>query len=300
MAHDSLAPFSVSDRPLMMRIMGYYKAAIALNNEAVNLLCCGFYQQALQTIKVAINLMMDIAERLNGAAASEVVSEADLHQRLERAWARVAACKEELSAAHPHPLGAPPEDPIIVWKVVSSEYNPAIIYAAVATVSTSNGNVKFPMTIHGIDSNSIERSDSDDGDLADVDFHSSVILYNYGIAHECLAAVATLTTTTAADSLDGCIDQVVASQQLQLASYSIHRLACNLLYNQFLNGRESFFTIGSRLQLETFLTCSLIQACVQLGVAHQDHVKNLEEILILIDARERVLPTTEHNCARAA
>lgn len=277
-------PFSVFVHPLWRE---YYRAAIALNNAAVNLLFCGFYQQGVETIQASIILMMDIAECQDVVAASDV-SEAGIRRRLEWAWERVAACMEQSAKNTPGAQQLTREGPIAM-KVVSSVYNPALIYAAHATY-TNNSNVMFPMTINCIDSNSWE-SDEDGDHWADIDFHSSVLLYNYGIAHDCLAA----TTTT--DSSNGCNERMA----LQFKAYSINQLASALLCNQFMNGSSAdFFAIGGLLQLETFLTCNLIRICVQLDLAHQDHVRNLEEILLLIGARERMLPTTEHDCARAA
>jgi hypothetical protein len=265
-----------------------HRAAIALNNSAVCLLIRGFYRDALHTFQDAIKLNKYIAESNEGEAvpAQDTIDEV-LHLPLQRAWQRAAFPSGNQCNIHP---SASPEGACILT-AVSSEYNPAALNEAVVIYAQNrSGTCKFPMTIDPIDFEGI-------GDLLDyVDFHSSVLLYNYAIAWDCLAAV----TAASEDS------SAQAPRQESDRAYHMSQLSSSLLIQQSQNYWENFalnsYAIERVLQLRIFLTHNLIEASVYLDLPleYQVHCQNMDELLLMIEAGQHLIPIAEDSAARAA
>jgi hypothetical protein len=266
----------------------FHRAAIALNNSAVCLLIRGFYQDALHTFQAAIKLIMYIADSNESEAvqAQDTIDEL-LRLPLQRAWQRAAFPRGNQCDILP---SASPEGACIV-KAVSSEYNPAALNEAVAICAHNrNGTFKFPMTIDPIDFEGI-------GDLLnDVDFHSSVLLYNCAVAWDCLAAA----TAARKDS------SAQASRQECGRVYHLSQLSTSLLIQQSQNYLEKValnsYAIERILMLRIFLTHNLIKASIDLDLPleYQVHCQNMDELIPLIEAGQRLIPIAEDSAARAA
>lgn len=145
------------------------KAVIALNNISVSLLVRGSYREALATVKDAMKLTKSTATHDEGLITAE-----EIHLTLDRARKRSALCGETAST------GALAYAPLL--HVVSSQDSTLNICARLAMwkYSALQLHVFFPMTIDPID--------YQDCDNDDVEFHSAVILYNFGIVCACSMA----------------------------------------------------------------------------------------------------------------
>jgi hypothetical protein len=266
----------------------FHRAAIALNNSAVCLLIRGFYQDALHTFQAAIKLIIYVADSNEGEAVqSQDTIDELLRLPLQRAWQRAASPRGNQCDIL---LSASPEGACIV-KAVSSEYNPAALNEVVAICAHNRkGTFKFPMTIDPIDFEGIGDS------LNDVDFHSSVLLYNCAIACDCLAAAA----ATRKDS------SVQASRQERVRAYHMSQLSSYLLIQQSQNYWEKFasncYAIERVLQLRVFLTHNLIEASIRLDLPLECHMycQDMEEMFLLIEAGQLLIPLLEDSAARAA
>lgn len=258
------------------------KTAIALNNIAVGLLVRGFYRYALDTFQDATMLIKCVAESDKGASVP--AKDEVLRLPLQRAWQRAALPRRN------HPRNIHPSDSYIL-KVVSSEYDPTTIAEALTIGADSRSTTKFPMTIDPIDFESMHDM------LTAVDFHSSVLLYNFAIAYECWA------TTTLTGNADSCAQEPLHAR---LQAYRIFQLSRSALVKQYRLYREkfasNFYAVEKIMQLNLFLTHNLIEASSHLGVPseYQEHCNNMDELLLLIKSGELLLPITEHRGARAA
>lgn len=121
------------------------KAAIYLNNAAVDLLVRSCFPEAVDICKNALQIMKNEAEY------KETENVGLLLQR---------ACKQSA-------MSADIKYPSTVMCVISSEATPS----AVSSIAASLGSQQFPIKIDLVDHQDF-----------DVDYYSAVVLYNYGIA----------------------------------------------------------------------------------------------------------------------
>lgn len=280
MSFASLVPASAVSATVCRNDGGVHyhrKATIAVNNAAVGLLVSKSYQGAIETLNDAIKLMKCVEDYKHGNESLETVS-----LSLERAWGRIAVCGGRRDSCSPSPSSLLETGHTqITFQAISSEYDPASIYDAL-TAGAKSSHTKFPMTIDPSEYQecSVEWSN---------DFHTSVLLYNYGIACNCVAATATTASV---------------KELFQQRAYQFFQLANSLLYKQFQhrdrNKSSTFFANDRLLQLKVFVTYNLIEACVLLSLDCQEHTKNLDNVLLQIEARERAFPTETPNIAPAA
>lgn len=273
-ARDSIGAGSVSLQD------GKLKAAIAINNNAVSLLGRGYFREALVTFKDSVQLMRSASLNVEGQAhhpAAEAISAEDLRSVLDRTWKRAAQCKD--TACH----AALEDGPDL--QVVSSQHIPHTISPALTSYTHGCASyVAFPMTIDPID--------FEDFDDNDVDFHSGAILYNYGIAHECLAEGS---VHNGDDSL---------KKLLQGKTYCIFQMANALLSELSRKVGEATATSfpTKLLLLRILLTHALIQASAQLDLPleYEEHSTNLQRLLYMMAFQESAIPMADHCVAAAA
>lgn len=140
-----------------------YRGAIALNNMGVSLLERGAYRNAIDTMKDAIAIMRTIFPQ-NGAVHS-APHNFNIDSKLQLAAQRLAS--PETSRA-----------PLSVQTIPFSEDNINAMKDALRY--GPSGSVFFPLRIEISDFNCRGR---------DIDLESSIFLYNFGIAHLCMARV---------------------------------------------------------------------------------------------------------------
>ena len=143
------------------------RGAIHLNNCAVILLSRHLWTEAMDTFKDAIRIMTIAADEPGRA----IMSEPEMNMALHRAWQRT-------SIALPKTNTDTRQGPML--KVISTQFNPAAVFSTLSSSSSPQG-IKLIATIDPID---LEDWHSDATDL-----ESSVILYNFGVAHSCLGSV---------------------------------------------------------------------------------------------------------------
>jgi hypothetical protein len=247
-----------------------HKAAIALNNNAVTLLVRGCHHEALATFKDSMKLIKS-ASRDRTDPVSHSTAE-DIRLALHQARKRTTRCKNT--------TGPNASTNGLMLQVVSSQCNTASIYAALSSSRGDTLNVAYPLTIDPID---FEDSDDDD-----IDFQSCVILFNYGIAYNCLAV-------TSDDSV---------KTLLQEKSYHMFYMTSVVLSKLYQNVQADALTYAASrlLLLKTFLTHSLIQASIKLDsqFEYEEHCKTMEGLLRVMGVQQLILPLADHCLAAAA
>ena len=275
-------------------------AAIKRNNAAVRLLVSGAFPQAMQLFKESITHIVQADDFRNEVAiTTSTGSGAELmaigtttaSQPIER------SSSPSFTSASPITYGgnSPPETLAtsatrVLVESISSEYDPATTkrwvdrVAQVQGCRDDNTHYACPMRIDHVEH-------SDDDTTIDLGFVASVLLYNYGVAFSCLAA----------ETIHGC----EAKEYRQGKAYHLFSLANVFIFQQF---REPYglssplFAVDRLLQLKAFLSHSQMQACIQHNLHQQAelHAMNLNEVTFLIQMRERLFRTTQHNVAVAA
>jgi hypothetical protein len=255
---------------------GHHKAAIALNNTAVSLLARGRYSGSLATFKDAIKFMGNVTAPAEVRSAAEEITGEEIRLALYHAGKRTSLGGISNSA------GELKNGPVL--KIVSSQCNTASIYAALTSCTHSTSrHVAFPMTIDLIDFEGCEDEDSD--------FHSGVILYNYGIASECLAS-----TTTPSNN--------ASVREIHVNAHRIFKMASALLTELYQNDWDNTPTYfaSKLLLLKTFLTHGLIQTSIKLDLQseYEEHCKTMDGLLRVMGAQQLKLPVVDHCLAAAA
>jgi hypothetical protein len=279
---------------------------VELNNIAVSLLECGAYLPALTLLETAIAVARNASEQpppaqppyQYDAAMSIVVSPLQVQHLLDQARALVVTSNRAIFKSGIATTTNTATNMITI-KAISSAYNPNQTFDTLIHHGPEKSMVRFPVLIEVFDGHNDDawgttasplphacQSPSD----SEVEFHSSILLYNYAIVFDCLAAVNAPQDPT----LRGYLAE---------RAYFVYQLTSCQLYSQCLIRREestAIFTIGRLLQFKAYLTYSLILSCRQLGMATQEHCSNLDDVMRLMTAREEVLRTTSHNYAAAA
>jgi hypothetical protein len=248
-------------------ILELHKAVVALNNGAVRWIEEKSPRCAVDYLLTGIQLTKHIAHvQCTNAASEEDQIKGQI--LLERAGELLAtsSCEGEQKTANDSAFG----DALSV-RVISTDYDPHSIYPTL-TESVNSNVIKFPMVI----------TDNDAGDdWSGVSFHSSVLLYNLGVVHDCLAV------------------PQKANRIFELASQLVYvHLKGN--NNSGNNSSINVFTVGKVLQFKVYLSYNLVRSCEALRVGTLGHLQALEEALHLIDAREGVIRTTTKDYASAA
>jgi hypothetical protein len=290
-------------------MMAMVLPVVELNNVAVALLECGAYLPALTLLETAIAVARNASQQpsplsqpphppYDAAAMPAVVSPLQVQHLLAQARALIVTSKRAIIKSG---IANTTNPTTITIEAISSDYNPNQTFDSLIRHGPEKSTVRFPVLIEVFDndndnacgttsSSPVQHRASQSPSASEVEFHSSILLYNYAIVFDCLAAVNALHDPT-------------LRSYLAERAYFIYQLASCQLYSQCLNRREdstALFTIGRLLQFKAYLTYSLILSCRQLGMATQEHCSNLEDVMRLMTAREEVLRTTAHNYAAAA
>jgi hypothetical protein len=231
------------------------RAAISLNNCGVTLLSRHLWCEAIETFKDAIRLMKSVANEQGGT----VVSEQEMHSALHRAWQGTAlAFSKSVKVV---------ECPIL--KVISSHTDPATF---------SPEDTKFLVTIDPID---VEDWDSD-GTVIE----SSIILYNFGLAHSCLGSVS------------GCC---LANAKLQDNFYGILQLTHTLAFNLVRKALCQSRLCTPIMLINKLVLVNLMQISGHIDPdASEEYYGSLHELLVLIQAYQKMIPVDDYKFAPAA
>jgi hypothetical protein len=286
------------------------KTASILNNTAVHLLERQDYPQALRRFQQATQLLKDLAGYLDGEVATAIPQD---------------PCEIPVSTPPPTSLPQPPPPPVTTRAttaggvggssypmtppphtftsgttveqqvgpticLISTEFDPSSFHNALATSTALNESkvTLFPFFMD-LSTYNLRTSNSEDSAPLDVDFYSSVVLYNYAIAYQCLAQ--TVTTVTAAAYFHRKSQRI-----LSLSSY-----LSDLQLRDEWGQPKIHCTDGRILQLQAFVTYQLMQMCIvyDLAVDYYHFCAKLEDVLLSIDILERILTTRDY-CAAVA
>jgi hypothetical protein len=254
-------------------LLELHKAVIDLNNGAVRLMEHKSYHCALDCLLTGIRLTKHIAHvRTTSSVAIEDRTQAKRLVEEADEMLLTTSRERELPCANSSASGGE----ALSIRSISTDYDPSNIYRTLSA-SFNNNTVKSPMII--TDS---AAADGVGDDWSDVDFHSSVLLYNFGVAQDCLAVPQR------------------AYRIFELASQLVYRYVHLMQTSSSNNTSINVFTVGKVLQFKVYLSHSLIQSSEQLRVGSLSHLQALEDALRLIDSRESVIRTTAKDYASAA
>jgi hypothetical protein len=245
----------------------------SLNNHAVQLLTQGSFIDGSQRLKEAAKLIKEMAKYWNGN-----LTETELRAKLQETRQIVSTF-----SLTPTDATMDPNHPVVSIRTMSSEYD-TLQFHEILTSCTNTRRVKVPfiMDLSQCDVNSVVP--------ADMDYYSCVILYNYGISYDCLAARTTVPPT---------------KRTLLLKANRILQLTRNLSSMQLGNNASaaaSYSCDNVRVhQLNAFLTYKLmeIQVALNMPAEYYEYCLQLEQILHVIQARERFF-STKTICAATA
>jgi hypothetical protein len=247
-----------------------HKAAISLNNTAVALLSRGYCIEALDTFKDAVKLMR-CATMGDGNNQGNEISDDDVLLSLDRANKRSAACGKP---CHNHTMANWP-----LLQVITTQHNPAQVYEVLTTLALDpNFHVAFPMTIDPIGTSGMD----------DVVLDAGAVLYNYAIAHECLAASSVDVTVSGEDP-------VLFAEMARSRSHRLLQLAMTILAKADGEAPSIFpgeSTCCYRLANSPFLLVrmaivhSLIHAAIVLNLDYLEYNQYCHAMLCLMQAVE--------------
>lgn len=200
-------------------------------------------------------------------ADSIAVTEKDVQLALHRAWQCMAA---------PFPTSNLSRGGLVI-EVLSSQCEPSAVYAFLNRHDCSQ-KTKLLVTIDPID------LDSWDSDVAD--FESSVILYNFAIAHSCQRLVC---------------GRDLVNPQLLRSSYAILQLTHSLAFDLFEKSVHMSHLCNPIMLINTLLTRSLVQMSFSVdAAASEGYCRSLRELVFLIDAYQRIMSEADNKFAAAA
>lgn len=170
-------------------------------------------------------------------------------------------------------------------QVLSSQVNPAQVYEILTSCSSSNDlSVFFPMTIDPIESESLTNND--------VAFEAGVILYNYGLTYECMAA------TIANDATNAPSTQIRSRvhRLFQMAVAVLAKVGQDVWYGS-LTG-----TASRLLLLQTVLTHTRIDVAIKLNLGDEYDVccRDMQFLLQMVEFQQRLVPLNDRAIAAAA
>jgi hypothetical protein len=272
-----------------------HKAAISLNNTAVSLLVRGRCSEALETFEDAVKVL-DVASLQDSfphSETSQLWSE-QVRLTLERASKRSALCctipplcqnEASTTAATTNERGLP------TLKVISSLCNPARIYETLTScVDTASLHVAFPMTIDPVD---IESCTSEH-----VSFEIGVVLHNYGVAYDCVAAKLALPPLLLSPN------DVNFCSMVQAKAFHLFQWSSALLAKVDLESHHVMpaCLASQLLLLRTVLTHNLINDSIVLNLdfEYREYCMIMQSLLQLVEAQHLLLPINDHHIAGAA
>jgi hypothetical protein len=234
-----------------------YKAVVALNNSGVTLLQHQRYMEGLLTFKDALILMKNSFQPADASSMSSLQEQDQVNVALQGAWHRT-------SQIH--------EDKILSQKadimVVTDQDNPFEVY---------NTLERNPGTLCCVKIDPVEwESCCPDSERFNVE--SSIIMYNYGVAH----LLASLLSPTNGDNVVALHTQT---------SYHLFELAHSVIDMHLISADE--FNVPSNVLLVSMLTSTCLYQLSML--THHDrrtatNLKCLEWVLLTIITQERLYP----------
>jgi hypothetical protein len=271
-------------------LQGHHKAAIALNNTAVSLLVRGYSRHALEIFNDAMKVMRMVTvhnEEQQPDSTTSTTSDIEgsgeeVRLALDRASMRSARCISPCRSRN-----------MPLLQVVSTHCNSSTIYEGLASCAQCvSFPVAFPMTIDPID---YEACAGDD-----VGLHAAVVLYNYGIAHDCIAATTVWSTdkSPTVPSNDGARLQ----HTIQNKALRIYQLTMAVLSKVHADGDSPSYMGSQSLLLQAFLTHNLIQVSIKLNLQFEYHeyCVAMERLVQLLDIQQLLLPAANGALAAAA
>jgi hypothetical protein len=272
-----------------------HKAAISLNNAAVSLLVRGRCSEALETFEDAVKVL-DVASLQDSyphSETSQLWSE-QVRLTLERASKRTALCstipplcqnEASTTATTATERGLP------TLKVISSQCNPARIYETLTScVDTASLHVAFPMTIDPVD---LETCTSEH-----VSFEIGVVLHNYGVAYDCVAAKLAVPQSLLSP------EDVNFRSMVQAKAFHLFQWSSALLAKLDLESHHIMpaCLASQLLLLRTVLTHNLINDSIVLNLdfEYREYCLIMQSLLQLVEAQHLLLPINDHHIAAAA
>lgn len=264
-----------------------HQMAIALNNVGLDLLALGALHPALDSITASLKLM-------KAATASSIQNECETasieHEgrlQMERASAWISSCKSSADTVTIQTLSTETSNR------VSSDCDLRTVHLALESLVIHDGKM-YPIAIRHHRPLELSGSVCDEED-----FHSFVILYNYGVVLAHLADAAT--------------DKTCRSE-FQQNALKIFQLANLLLDHQIQDQvpaavsednamddvASTTDTSGGLWHAQVYLVCSLIRICRDLRMPIADHLVRLEEVLYQINVVLLVRSTETDYAAAAA
>jgi hypothetical protein len=166
-----------------------------------------------------------------------------------------------------------------VFEIISSQRDPAALYSTLnSNIDNCTEDTKFLVTIDPIDS---ECWDSDGTDL-----ESSIVLYNFGIAHSCLTSISGCRFTNATNQENSYrILQLTHTHAFQLLHKALHK---SHLCTQI-------------MLINLLLTVSLVNISSRnYPITSAAYCGSLEELMLVINAHQKLLPVADCKFAAAA
>jgi hypothetical protein len=270
-------------------LQGHHKAAIALNNTAVSLLVRGYSRYALEIFNDAMRFMRMVTvhneeqQQPDGSTTTSGIegSSEEVRLALDRASKRSARCSSSCRSRD-----------VPLLQVVSTHCNSSSIYEGLTSCAQCvSFPVAFPMTIDPVD---YEASAGDD-----VGLHAAVVLYNYGIAHDCLAA--TVWPTDKSPTLPS-TDGTRLQHTIQNKALRIYQLTMAVLSKVHAEDDSPSYVGSQSLLLQAFLTHNLMQVSIKLNLQFEYHeyCAAMERLVQLLDIQQLLLPVANGAVAAAA
>jgi hypothetical protein len=174
-------------------------------------------------------------------------------------------------------------------QVISSQLNPTRVYETLTSCTdAASVKVSFPITIDPIE---FERCTVDE-----MNFESGIILYNYGIAYDCLAS-ACLEAATQRDDL-------ALHSRLQNKAYHYYQCAGMVLHkiDQDVYENAPVAMTSPLLLLRTVMAHNLLNVAIQLNLQpeYAEYSYAMMILLHLVEAQHAFLPIEDHLVAAAA
>jgi hypothetical protein len=135
----------------------------------------------------------------------------------------------------------------------------------------------------------------------DVGLHAAVVLYNYGIAHDCMAATLDWSTTDKSPTLPS-NDGTRLQHTIQNKALRIYQLTMAVLSKVHAEDASPSYVGSQSLLLQAFLTHNLIQVSIKLNLQFEYHeyCAAMERLVQLLDIQQLLLPAANGAVAAAA
>lgn len=284
-----------------------HKAAIAMNNMAVSMLDRGLVREALATLEDAVILIGNASVQAELSSSSLVllcegsssvaisITEEDIRLALDRTSRRATVYDKNHSTStnatglgvsvqsHPHPH----------LKVISSQSNPTRVYEALtSSVDCHSVKASFPMKIDPIDN---ERCTVDD-----VFFEASTVMYNYGVALDCMTDIPHDGGSVFFDTTTAYMQHAMFRRRAHHFYHSARALLYKIDQDNFLYAPIAL--ASQMLLLRTVLTHNMLNASIQLHLTeeYEEYRLAMAALLYYVEFQHSFLPIQDQDVAAAA